>query len=178
MDSQEQITKSMSGTKGSSRVLTYWRRHKKLTVAGAVLLALIVAGVIVWVLHANRLPTPAEITQNENTGNYKQAEEQLLKVISRTDSKPAKAKLYLQLGADYANDSQPTQAVQAYKQAAATNGMTSALAYSIANTYYFQGNKKQALVYYQKALELWPKDSPMYRSETQALQQTIKDLQS
>lgn len=139
-------------------------------------LVLVAAGIIGWHFY-KKVPSPTEVESSIVSQNYKKAEEQINKAISKTTSKSDKARLYGELGTVYNNEHQPDKAVEAYKQAAALGGMTAQLARTIAAIYYFNGNKEQAAVYYQKALDLWPKNDPLYGAETRALKQTIQDLQ-
>jgi tetratricopeptide (TPR) repeat protein len=158
---------------GKKTSLSFSKKTKVVTSLAVLLLA--VGGVLLW--KANQAPSSKDILTAENKNNYTSAIDMLNKSIAKTKSPATKSKLYLELGSDYGNSNQADKAIDAYKKAATANGMTAMIAQSIADAYYFQGNKEQAIVYYQKAIDVWPKTDPLYNSEVSSLQQTIKDLE-
>jgi tetratricopeptide (TPR) repeat protein len=154
------------------KLLKHWR-----LIAIAIVALAIIAGVAWWAHDYFHKPTPKEITKLESTGDYGKAADSTQKAISQTSSSTQKSTLYTQLASEYANGNKPDQAIQAYQQAASLTGMTANIAYNIGSLYFDEKNNAQAIVYFQKAIDLWPKDDPLHDAEVRSLQQTIKGLQ-
>ncbi len=155
------------------------RQHKKeMLIGGIGVLLVIGGGFLASVLYqSQRIPSPIEIIKAQSSGDNHQAEYLLKKAIANSDSKGAKANLTVQLGAMYSNDNNPRAAIAAYQQAAIINGLTSNEAKLLGGIYLEQGNNAKAVEYYQKTIDLWPKDDPLHDAEVKSYQQEIASLQ-
>lgn len=112
----------------------------------------------------------------------KDSREQLVvaleKKIKQTSSVSERYQLDTQLGTTYMNLHNYSAAIEAYQDAADVSGhFTAQDALNLANAYQQQDDKAQAVKYYQKAINLWPKNDPSGGATVENLQQTIKSLQ-
>lgn len=115
--------------------------------------------------------------QQENNGNSAQALSTLNTAIKNTTDRTQKAALYTQQGDVYNNDNNYKSALTSYQNAAQTDGLTYALAQSIAESAQAAGNNQLAIEYYQKAINLIPSNDPTGAAEKNSFQASINQLE-
>jgi tetratricopeptide (TPR) repeat protein len=168
----------MVGTIGGQRHLRI--RWRLAAIVACILLVLILGAY--WLHGTNNQPianAPDLVNKADSEANYSEAVRVLLNEIAHTSptDKVRLGELYSNLAGEYINEANYDKAIASYNKAANENGMTSDIAKQMAYIYIKMNNNAQAVVYLKKAIDLWPKSSPMYSAETRALQQTIDDLQ-
>lgn len=114
--------------------------------------------------------------QQANNGNSSQALSTINSAIKSTSDKSQKSALYTQQGNIYQNDNNYQSALTSYQDAAQSDGLTYALAQSIAESAQAAGNKQLAIEYYQKAIALVPSNDPTGGAEKNAFQAAINQL--
>ncbi|HET7320725.1 MAG TPA: hypothetical protein VFI84_04040 [Candidatus Saccharimonadales bacterium] len=177
----------VGGAKPSPVLHVNWLRGKR----QQLILSLVVVVIVVaiggyWHQNANNKQaekklkeTPALINEADSRSNYSEAVQLIQAEIAHTDKadKVRLAQLYSNLAGEYINETKYSDSITSYNKAVTENGITSDIAKQMAYAYMAMNNNAQAIVYLKKAVELWPKDSPLYTAETRALQQTIDELQ-
>src|SRR4051812_40665712 len=93
-----------SGFRGRvGRLFLLWKRKLILII---LVIVLITGGVLI-VKHQKREVKPGDISNAQNSGKYKEAENYLKKSIGQTSSNQQKAALYTQLGNTYIDANEP-----------------------------------------------------------------------
>lgn len=163
--------------------------HKRrlIIIIGVVVIVLAAAGggYYFWHKSQHKVTPPAATDQSAaantaiqqaNNGNSTQALNTINSAIKSTSDKSQKSALYTQQGNIYQNDNNYQAATTSYQNAAQTDGLTYALAQSIAESAQAAGNKQLAIEYYQKAIALVPANDPTGGAEKNAFQASINQL--
>lgn len=160
--------------------LSYVVKIGRRQVLGTLIVLLIVI-LALWIFHIRPfkkpLDTEQQITTAQHLGQYDKAIKLTNDTIAKTSSPSKKADLYVTLANNYLNNNNPDQAINAYLNAAKTNGMTYNIAYLLGSTYEGKKDNQEAIQYYQQAIKLWPKKDSLYAAQVNALQQDINALQ-
>jgi tetratricopeptide (TPR) repeat protein len=162
----------------ASEQTRWWKRKKPLAVAAGA--AIVLIALLLYLHWHNTGPTSEQISLAQHQGKYQEAISLTKKALdkTKTNDKQKLTALNVILGNNYLNNKQPELAIQAYKTAAKTGGMTSNLAYLIASTYQGMHDNDNAISYYKQAIKLWPTTDPLYRAETDAIKDNINTLQN
>lgn len=115
--------------------------------------------------------------QLDAQGKYDQAQQAIVSALADTTDSTEKYELYLEQGANFENEQQYNEAIDAYNKANAIK--PSAGTYdAIGQVAQLIGNKQLAIDSYTKEIELLPPNSDKGASMKQQLEAQIKELQN
>lgn len=162
----------------------------KLLVLSVVLIVVAGLGIFLYQRHVNNNKTIeaektkyAQIIENTQSlvsaGKYDQAEKIWLNYLKTNHDKTYVRGAYVQLATTYSNAEKYDQAISYYKKAEALDGSAKLdVATGLAYTYEANGNKAEAISYFNKAIDLTEKgDDPSKNADIQGYKYEISQLE-
>ena len=169
------------------------RKHsskKKRLIIGAVVIMLFIGGVVTgWMFMSNQQPAPASSPLSEEQFNQTISDAQTMvnngdtsgasvaydNAVKATNDAYQKSVITLEKAVMYLNEKNYEQALVIAKQAEAIN-INFEVVKIIAQIYDEKGDKQNAIIYYQKTIELIDKNDPMASDDAEYYQGLITEL--